>query len=328
MGVEEDRVPLWGSRIARRVLVPFSVVLLLVVVAFVTVASLVQQAEHGQSLREAMIASRQMFSRNLERHAEILRSTLPSVAGDESLKRAFLSRDREELLRRATPAFSGLKAYQNITHFYFSGPDRTTFLRVHQPERHGDVIDRITTLEAERSGKSFVGLELGPLGNLTLRAVTPWRDGDQLIGYLEIGIEISHVLEEVHAQSGMDLLLTVDKRFLDRDRWEQGTRMLNRPGDWSLLRSSVLVKSTLDRLPEGLPALLENNGHEFTESLTILEDGGSYLVGGMPVIEAGGREVGSFLILRDVTTVSAIFQRTVLLIAVISVGAGGPGSCV
>jgi len=40
-------------------------------------------------------------------------------------------------------------------------------LRVHQPERHGDTINRHTTLTAEKTGKISIGAELGPIGTFT-----------------------------------------------------------------------------------------------------------------------------------------------------------------
>ena len=87
------------------------------------------------------------------------------------------------------------------------GESRRVVLRAHQPDMSGDAIDRATARLAQESGRETQGLELGPLGTLTLRAVKPWYDGDTLIGYLELGEEIDHVAQEIHAALGLDLLV-------------------------------------------------------------------------------------------------------------------------
>ena len=70
----------------------------------------------------------------------------------------------------------------NITHFYFHDAHRINLLRVHQPERFGDLISRHTALKAEKSAAMFSGIELGPLGTFTLRSVLPvFNDGKLMV---------------------------------------------------------------------------------------------------------------------------------------------------
>ncbi len=54
----------------------------------------------------------------------------------------------------------------------------------------GFTFDRFTTSEAERTGRTASGIELGPLGTFTLRMVRPIFDNGALIGYLEFGKDI------------------------------------------------------------------------------------------------------------------------------------------
>ncbi|MCI5127889.1 MAG: hypothetical protein D3907_05175, partial [Candidatus Electrothrix sp. AUS3] len=116
-----------------------------------------------------------------------LRSLLFVLGEQADLKKIFMQRDRDMLLKMSRSLQQNLSQEYHITHFYFHTPDRINFLRVHQPHRYGDTIDRITIYQAEKSGKIVSGLEIGPLGTLTLRAVMPWYAEGQLIGYVELG---------------------------------------------------------------------------------------------------------------------------------------------
>src|SRR5512140_3910874 len=141
---------------------------------------------------------------------------------DASLRGSLKAGDRERLLTAYGPVFARLHAEYGITHFYFSGPDRICLLRVHAPEKHGDRIDRFTAREAERSGQTASGAELGPQGTFTLRVVRPVYDGDALVGYLELGKEIEDILAGIHRQSGVELAVAIRKSALDRTAWEEG----------------------------------------------------------------------------------------------------------
>ena len=115
------------------------------------------------------------------------------------LSLALAQRDRDMLLKHATPLFKDIRRDYKITHFYFTGIDRVNLLRVHAPLRYGDTIDRITTLQAEHSGTVAYGVELGPLGTFTLRLVSPWYDPktNKLIGYVELGMEIDQIIHKL-----------------------------------------------------------------------------------------------------------------------------------
>ena len=120
-------------------------------------------------------ATEALLDNELANRTAKMQAVLELIAYDRELQDAFLSKDRDKLLAIAAPIFDSLGAQHSITHFYFSDVDRVNFLRVHQPDRHGDQIKRFTMMEASRSAQTSAGLELGPMGTLTLRSVHPWR---------------------------------------------------------------------------------------------------------------------------------------------------------
>jgi hypothetical protein len=179
-------------------------------------------------------------------------------------------------------------------------------------------------LEAENTGKISYGIELGPLGTFALRVVVPWWDGEQLIGYVELGEEIDHIIHELQIALDMEFYLVIEKKFLDRENWEAGLRMLGREGDWDRFPSVVMIDQTLDTFPEDLSYFLAEKQHtrEVTEVEIPLDDR-LYRARFHHLVDAGGREVGDMVILRDVTARLAELNATVFAIAASCLAVGG-----
>jgi hypothetical protein len=162
------------EQIKKSILIPLGIAF--VALLAITVGG-VQWWTWSQSAREtedAVRGAQRVYEAVLAKDAEVMLGLLDCIEEDEGLRKAWLARDRETLLRRAQPRFDEFKRKYRVTHFYFHGPDRLNFLRVHQPSRHGDLIDRYTLEDAARRQQASWGVELGPLGTFTLRVVVPW----------------------------------------------------------------------------------------------------------------------------------------------------------
>lgn len=205
---------------------------------------------------------------------------------------------------RSATLFDELKKDYAITHLYFTGTDRVDLLRVHIPNRHGDRIDRGTTLAAEKNGTTAFGVELGPLGTFTLRLVTPWYDDatHQLIGYVELGMEIDRVLQELRDFFGVEVFVLVDKGRLDRKEWEDGMRVMGRTPDWDRFPKVVLGSQT----PQAVPPLLAEHlarGEmaDANSMLDVMHGSASYRIAFLPLQDAGGRNVAHMVLIADVS---------------------------
>jgi hypothetical protein len=197
-------------RLRRRILIPFIAGVGVLLSAFVVNAYWLGRQNAHRSLDQDLTAVHKAFQEELDRDSREMASTLKLIATDDSLRAAMAGLDQEALLRIATPIYTRLHHERGFMQFCFVGPDRTCILRVHQPERYGDTIDRFTTLEAERTGRAASGLELGVLGTFGLRTVIPWRDGPRLIGYIELGHDISHLTAELHDMFGVEYCALVN----------------------------------------------------------------------------------------------------------------------
>jgi len=172
-----------------------------------------------------------------------LEAVLETLLLDPRWRKPLQEGDREALMDLSTPLFERLRRDHNVTHFYFLKPDRVSLLRVHQPARSGDRIDRITARKAESSGRIASGVELGPLGTLTLRVVAPLRDGDRLLGYLELGEEVEDLCAQIGRIYGGEDYLLLDKGLLQPEGFAEGMKMLGRQVAWNRFPGFVVASA-------------------------------------------------------------------------------------
>ncbi len=271
----------------------------------------------------AFLSAQRIFDSAVRTNTDKLSATLTLISRDEVLKRAMLAGDRQALLQRAKPVLDSLRKEYNITHLYFTRPDRTVFLRVHQAERHGDVIDRFTAKQAEATGRLAAGLELGPAGTFTLRTVVPWRDGDRLIGYLELGEEIGFMLDSMRETLGLDLFVTIKKRYLSRQDWAHGMALLNRQAEWDFLPDSVVIFQSMQSTSSEIQKALAREDLAVHAHTELSDQEGKFRLTHIPLSDAGGREVGNMLFLRDVTARGTDSRHDTMLAGGISFGLGG-----
>jgi signal transduction histidine kinase/CheY-like chemotaxis protein/HPt (histidine-containing phosphotransfer) domain-containing protein len=297
--------------VMRHLLFPLSVLLILVLSG--AGVSLYQQ--HRHQLADAVNADIKDVSGDLrvalDQEAVGMASALPLIAADALTQKALREGDSDRLLAAWRPIFETLHRENRITHFYFLDTNRVCLLRVHQPERCGDRIDRFTAREAERTGKTVSGLELGPLGTLTLRVVRPVLDDGVLVGYVELGKEIEETMRILHVRSANQLSVVIRKELLNRQSWETSMRLLGRDSDWGRLSNHVVVYSSQGRLPAAFLPWADRVDH--TSVRDIACDGKEWSAAASVLKDASGEAIGSLLIMRDLSTEKAEFARLMTL---------------
>ncbi len=223
------------------------------------------------------------------------------VAKNEQLQRHWLAADRSALQRDAEPILDELRSEYGITHFYFHGLDHVCFLRVHNPDRHGDTIDRATLEGAVRSARPAWGIELRPMGTFTVRLVHPWWIDGKLAGYIELGEQFDHIVPALKNALGVELIVVIDKSFLDRSSWEEGMRMLGRKPEWDLSPHVVMINHTFGQAPVGLIARARPWGDGWEERLfRWTANGTPYRGGSCPLLDASRRRVGAIIVVNNI----------------------------
>ena len=288
-------------------LIPLSLTILILLVAFVIALNRLHNRYVNEEVRKSVDAVSQLFQTELEEDAELLEAIIGFIQKDTNLQDAWLAEDRESLLDYALPIFEDIRSKHGITHFYFHDLDRVNFLRVHKPERHGDYIDRFTMDQAAGSGKDVWGIELGPLGTFTLRYVCPWVIDGKLAGYIELGEEIGHITPELAGITGAELFFVISKSYLNRDDWEEGMEMLGQTDNWERYLDVVVIDSTMEDVHSAIDTEIQLHLVDHEEFLFEFEMGSAqnYFGGFVPLYDAGGQDVGDIVVLKDISTLQA-----------------------
>lgn len=250
-----------------------------------------------------------------------LESTLRPIVANADLVAALRRRDVDQLEAIGQPVFEALRRESKVTHFYFLDGQRTCLLRVHRPEKSGDMINRSTALQAERTGKMAAGLELGRLGTLTLRVVAPVRQAGVPVGYVELGKEIEDVLKTIHMRTELQLAVVLRKRYLDRESWQDGMRMLGREPRWDSLKNGVLAYASHESMTNVLAQVADEISGSVAHEMRAwrVSCGDKKLrVTALSLQDAGEREVGDLVVVRDVSGEQSEFVR--MLVGATAVG--------
>ncbi len=288
-----------------------------------------QKLRGADQIQEKVSGVHQVYAMRLMEDSGLLNSMIEFLKRDENLQKAWLAKDRNRLLAHSRQVFDGFLANHGVTHFYFVDPDRVCFLRVHSPMKFGDSIRRSTMDTAVREGKSSHGLELGPLGTLALRAVHPWRINGELVGYIELGLELKHLCEELSRTLGLELAIALNRKYLDAAKPAdvQGSS----PGSQEHGDSAdfVFTKLTLERPPSGLQDLVKAHHAGKKIDYQTSSDGRIYGLGFVPMTDAGNRTLGYLVVMNDITHQRAQLRSLSLILVVIGLvlGAGLGGLC-
>ena len=293
-------------KLRRRLLLPIALGILAVAGGVITTYYLLAQHGLDEAFNRKLDQSQSALHALLDERGKKLALSADSVIHEKRLLEAFQAQDRRSLLQHAKPVFEHLRTSQQITHLYFHGVDLSVFLRVHQPEAYGDLTGRLTLSAAAKSRQPEVGVEIGTLGDLTLRTVIPWFYENNLVGYVEIGQEISPIIGELKRVFGLDAYAVINKQFTNQESFEKGRQILGRENHWNSNHPVVVIYQTMVSTPPIIMNILDA-GKITTPRLVLTSANGKRLfqVGILPIDDVGAIRVGHVVLLDDITHANA-----------------------
>jgi signal transduction histidine kinase len=313
------------NSIKARVLLPFALALGVLLIALILNVFHDQYDRLSEDVEMRLESVQELFDKQIQSETEHLDAVITVLSQNLELQAAWLAQDREKLLQLSEPLLTDLSNRLKITHFYYHDANRINFLRVYHPERFGDVIKRQTLLEAERTGKPSVGIELGKLGTLTLRMVHPWIIDGQLAGYIEMGEEIDHLIRKLRDILQVELYVSIYKEFLNRKDWESGMKLMGMQSNWDQYPASVIVGKTHTEIPGVLGSFLVKGEHEYMEmarDLKLSFGNMKFRVGVIPLFDVSEREVGDIVVLYNVTEQVRATRKVIAMTLVICLSIG------
>lgn len=277
----------------------------------------IQQENQQEFINQNVAKIERMFLQAVEKQASQLQALMNLIEIDESLVNLLVEKNREALQAEYQDLYSYLNQNFAVTHFYFTDYQRVNILRLHNPDKFGDVIDRVTTLQAEKEKTVFYGIGLGKFGQLTLRLVKPLYRDDALIGFIELGKEVETLIHRLDEILDEDIMITVDKQYLSRELWQQGMQLMKRPSNWDRLPDSVLIDSTQDSWEQSYQLLtaIDSNpsatGFHAAEVDLIYQALGK-IVFAFPLEDVSRQKIGNLIIAFDYQELSdSVLRDTV-----------------
>lgn len=312
------------EKIKKPVLIPFAFVLVVLMIGNLVALFWFENKAINEEVEHDIKGFQFLYKEVLASEKKLLNSLLENYAKDESLQRAYLAKNRQELLRIATPVLDEIRNSSQMSHFYFIGLDKRAFLRVHNPEYYDDQVGHNTLAKAMRNNEKSADIELGKFGNFTLRVVHPWKVDGEVIGYLELGKDIEYITPKLKKITNNDLFFVVDKAFIKREHWEKGLEIKGRKGDWDELAQRVVVDRTLRAIPENLKGYVQSDFKGQERSLFNMSlYGRNYRVGLVPLKDFGGNVFGDIAVMHDITDEMNSFLVLLFFVGISCLVGGG-----
>ncbi|MCP4545163.1 MAG: PAS domain S-box protein [bacterium] len=258
----------------------------------------------------------------VEKEAQGLISLQSYLSRHDGFVEAMAATDRDALLALGQPLFKELESRRRLNYFDVIDKDRVTVVRVHQPEKYGDFRSNHCLQEAERLGTESYGLELSRQMTLALNVCAPIHDGENLLGYLQLGLEIDTIVRDLPKANSKAYLIAINKAYVARENWQASMSRLGRNSDWARHSSYVIFDETLSLTDDNLLEVISSEGSAGPLAATIKQDGGFYTAAFVPLVDSSNRQIGRLYIFGEASSIrrSFIHDLGIALMICLSVG--------
>ena len=253
-----------------------------------------------------------IFSTAMDQAAVLSATHAETLAADGNIRTLLAAGSRDALQAYAKPVFDRLSRLAGVDVVHFHDAKMKSVLRVWDPQNFGQDLSgfRPMIVAANHDRKTQRGLELGIRG-LSLRAVAPIlsEDGKELIGTVEVGVNLQTLADLAKAASGSDFALVLDKRFLK----DQAGAASQADG---LVLDANTDKTLFAPIVAGGDVRLSRDRFTFSRNV----DGRSLTVQNQPLIDYSGNVIGVILTAGDFSRLEAHYNRTVVTLASLFLG--------
>ena len=270
---------------------------------------------------ESVTGAEKLFSILQAREISKMTAVSEALLLDPEIRDAFVAKDRARLLELTGPLYPKLKS-EGITNWMFHTPepDMVVFLRLHNPSKFGDQLNRFIDRQVVQPHAMVSGNELAKAG-FAVRILRPFYDSKGAVtGYVEFGEELGQFIHTMKSQTGNDYGLLLDKRFVDRQFWADSSAVWKRRDNWNDNPNFVVADKTTanDKIIafQGELSAVPQEG----KVLERLQDGNSVFVRGIfPIRDAAGNTVGAMFVVRDISGFYLAMQRTQKILVLLTV---------
>ena len=229
---------------------------------------------------------------SLDAATDGMEMALHLMLADPEVARRFAAGDRAWLAARLVPLYEAkLKPGFGLTQLGFQDPDTRSFLRVHQPGKHGDDLSGIRSdvVRVNASRAPVRGLEVGSFGP-GLRVVLPVSHEGRHVGTVDAGASMQRIFTELADEFGFEFALGIDRKVFENARRKADPQNDIVQGDLVFYE----VHGDRARAAAGLPL---PGAHQLVRERIA---GRRMMRTAVPLVDWSGREVGAILLVKDV----------------------------
>ena len=270
------------------------------------------------SLQQALsyVQETEKRSKDLKKqNVQMLSLGLHFFTANETIKNIFLTQDRELLYKETFPLFEKAQLEYGVTHLNFIHPDGKVFLRLQDKNTFDDYPQRQSFLDASSSQKVSSNLELGK-NSFALRIVSPYYQGDTLIGYIELAQEIRNFIETLKYETGDEFSIYGKKQFLNQDDFTLSMQKKNLSNSWDKLPEDVLLGTTniqdimSECVQENNIANLISKNSAYRE---IIYGDKTFLCAGFPLENSRGEHIATIITTHNITPIISTNREAFLI---------------
>jgi HAMP domain-containing protein len=275
----------------------------------------------GALATESVTAAQRLFTILETREISKMSAVGDMLAANDQIRDTLAAKDRDRLLALTAPMYLELKK-QGITNWLFHtpGPGMSVFLRLHNPTKFGDQLNRYMDKEIQRTHAPVVGNELAKAG-FAVRVIQPVTNAQgKELGYVELGEEIGQFIHAMKEQTGDDYGLLLSKKYVDKQFWAQSNAVWKRRDNWNDNPDFVVADKTTPS--ESIIKFDGDLGGVRGEG-SVLErfhNGDSVFVRGIfPIHDVAGNTVGAMFVVHDISATYVAMQRTRNILVLVTV---------
>lgn len=260
-----------------------------------------------QAEEQEIDATSLVLSTAMDQAATLSATHAEGLARDPAIITRLKAGDRAGLQAYAKPVFERLRELGGVDVLHFHSADMHSFLRVWEPENFGQDLSRFRPMivAANHDRRVRKGLELGVRG-LSLRAVSAVVDEENLIGTIEVGVDLKSLTELSKAATGADYAFFLDAAAGITDKGEPSPE------------TGLKIEAATDA---GLFQALQQTGSIRLSRAAYLDkvrvDGRTLGIMGRPLLDFSGRIIGTIVVTRDFTGLEGHLSRSLVTIAAV-----------
>ncbi len=272
---------------------------------------------------ESVSGAEKLFGILEAREISKMKAVSEVLLADPEVRDAFVAKDRTRLNGLAAALYPELKK-EGITNWMFHTPEpnMAVFLRVHNPGKFDDHLNRYIDAEVARTHGIVTGNELAKAG-FAARVIRPFHDSKGgVTGYVEFGEELGQFMHAMKKRTGDDYALLLSKQFVDRQFWADSSAVWKRRDNWNDHAGFVVADKTTDS-----ERIIQFDGEltSVPEDGKVLEryrSGNAVFVRGIfPIHDAAGKAVGAMFVVRDISSFYLAMKRTERTLILVTVAA-------